>query len=62
MICCFHITFYVLSRVHGIKNLRVIDASILPTPISGYPNLVVVGLATRGAAMILKDHKRYIEN
>ncbi|KAI8129862.1 Neither inactivation nor afterpotential protein G [Lucilia cuprina] len=47
-------------KVHGIKNLRVIDASVFPTPISGYPNSIVVGLATRGAAMILRDYKRNI--
>ncbi|XP_075144983.1 neither inactivation nor afterpotential protein G [Haematobia irritans] len=45
-------------RVHGIENLRIMDASVLPTPISGNPNSIIVGMAVRGAAMILKDQMK----
>ncbi|XP_037949799.1 neither inactivation nor afterpotential protein G [Teleopsis dalmanni] len=41
-------------RVHGLKNLRVIDASVIPIPLSGNPNSVVSALAVRGVTMILK--------
>lgn len=52
------ISRFFFNRVHGIENLRVIDASVFPTPISGYPNSVLVGMATRGVAFILKDCKK----
>ncbi|XP_013099182.2 neither inactivation nor afterpotential protein G isoform X1 [Stomoxys calcitrans] len=45
-------------KVHGIENLRIIDGSVLPTPISGNPNSIIVGMAVRGAAMILKEEKK----
>jgi choline dehydrogenase len=38
------------GRVHGIERLRVVDASILPDPPSGFPNLVTVMMAERIAA------------
>ncbi|XP_015123344.1 neither inactivation nor afterpotential protein G isoform X1 [Diachasma alloeum] len=40
-------------RVHGIKKLRIVDASILPTPISGTPNSVIIAMAERAADVIL---------
>ncbi|XP_061399547.1 neither inactivation nor afterpotential protein G [Musca vetustissima] len=43
-------------KIHGIDKIRIIDASVLPTPLSGNPNSILVGMAMRGAAMILKDH------
>uniref|UniRef100_A0A1A9VL97 Glucose-methanol-choline oxidoreductase N-terminal domain-containing protein n=1 Tax=Glossina austeni TaxID=7395 RepID=A0A1A9VL97_GLOAU len=46
-------------RVHNIKNLRIIDASVLPTPLSGNPNSIIVGMAVRGVSLILKD---YVKN
>lgn len=40
-------------RVHGIDNLRVIDASVLPDATSSNLNLTVVALADRAASQIL---------
>jgi choline dehydrogenase len=39
-------------RVHGIAGLRVVDASILPTTITGHPNAVIVACAEKAAAII----------
>lgn len=39
-------------RVHGIQNLRVIDASIMPTIVSGNTNAPVYMIAEKGAALI----------
>ena len=39
-------------RVHGIKNLRVIDASIMPTMLSANLNAGVLMIAEKGADMI----------
>ena len=44
-------------RVHGLENLRVIDASIMPTIISGNTNAVVMAIASKGAEMIINDNK-----
>ena len=40
-------------RVHGIKNLRVIDASIMPTMLSANLNAGVMMIAEKGADMVL---------
>lgn len=42
-------------RVHGIAQLRVIDASIMPTITSGNTNAPTVMIAEKGAGLILKD-------
>ena len=42
-------------RVHGVDGLRVIDASVMPTIISGNTHAPTVMIGEKGAAMILSD-------
>ncbi len=44
-------------QVHGIANLRVIDASVMPQITSGNTNAPTVMIAERGADFIKQDHK-----
>ena len=40
------------GRVHGVDGLLVVDASILPGPTSGFPNLVTMMIAEHVAGRL----------
>jgi choline dehydrogenase len=42
-------------QVHGFERLRVIDASIMPTVVSGNTNAAAVMIGEKGADMVLQD-------
>ncbi|ALC46368.1 ninaG, partial [Drosophila busckii] len=42
-------------RLKGLTNIRVVDASVLPRPISGNPNTAIAAIAMRAASWILKN-------
>ncbi|KAI5635662.1 GMC oxidoreductase domain-containing protein [Phthorimaea operculella] len=43
-------------KVHRVENLRVVDASVFPTTVTGNPTGVVVMVAKRAADFIKEDH------
>ena len=45
-------------RVHGIRNLRVIDAAVMPKVTSGNTNAPVIMIAEKGSDLIKRAHGR----
>ena len=44
-------------KVKGISNLRVVDASVMPTITSGNTNAPTMMIAEKGSDLIIKDQK-----
>ena len=47
-------------KVHGVTNLRVVDASVMPTVPSGNINIPIVMVAEKAADLVKKDYHKLI--
>ena len=48
-------------KIHGIKNLRVIDASVMPLIVGGNTNAPTIMIGEKGADMIIKEWENISE-
>jgi choline dehydrogenase len=44
-------------NVKGVKKLRIVDGSIFPTPISFFPNTVIIAIAEKASRIILNENQ-----
>ena len=42
-------------KVHGIEHLRIADASVMPSIVSGNTNAAVLGIAERAASLLTDE-------
>lgn len=44
-------------QVRGVNGVRVVDASVLPTPVSGSPQATLITVAEQASRIIIKDQQ-----
>jgi len=44
-------------KIHGLENIRIIDASVFPHIVSGNTNAACMMVGEKGADIIKKEHK-----
>ena len=49
------------TRVHGLRNIRVIDSSIMPDIVSGNLNAATLMIAEKASDLILRKKEEPIE-